>query len=352
MSAGMRHGECRIRQAGAAPSQPAGSGTPQRALRIPQSARGGVLLLVLWLTAALSFVALALALLVRTELAATSYRLEAEQARFLARGALEQALYVINTPGLRDVEQKLLYEPGQPYLDFSYDIGTARVTVTSESGKLNLNTVTEERLRLLLQASGASEPEAEESAQAIADWRSAGSDVGSRFDQSYAGLSKPYRAAHRPFERLEELLLVKGITPEMFYGWMERDAQGDLQRRGGVNRLLTVYGSFGQVNLNYAAYEVLRTIPGLDDQLVRRLIEGRREKPYRSMADLPVALPLEALPHLALSEAASSVYVLTATGQPQGSATRASVRAVFTRDTTGEAKLLAWEEQAIAEDSM
>ena len=313
------------------------------------SHKGAVLLLVMWLTAALSLVALALAFSVRTELSATRYRLEAEQARFLARGALEQALYVLQTPGLRDAEQKLFYEPGQPYLEFSYATGTARVRVASEAGKLNVNRAPVERLQVLFQVAGVGERDAEEIAQAIADWRTpATSSVGSVFDQFYESLAQPYRAAHQPFRRLEELLLVKGVTPELFYGWMERDANDRLVRRGGFNRLLTVYGNFTRLDVNYAPYEALLSVPGMDEERVQAVVAGRREKLYRNLTELPISLPLEALPHLGVY-AISDLFTLTATGRFRGSATRASVRAVLRREATGQPRLLAWDEQAVEE---
>ncbi len=315
------------------------------------SEQGGILLLVLWLTAALSFVSLALALSVRTELAATRYRLEAEQGRFLARGALEQALYVLQTPRLRDAEQKLLYEPGQPYLEFSYAIGTARVRVASEAGKLNVNTAPVERLQALFQAAGVGERDAKEIAEAISDWRRpAGSTVGSAFDQFYAGLAQPYQAAHQPFQRVEELLLVKGVTPELFYGWMERDANDRLVQRGGLNRLLTVYGNFMKVNVNYAPYEVLLSVPGMDEERARALVAGRRAKLYRSISELPLSLPQGALSHLALN-GISDLYTLTATGRLHSTDTRASVRAIVRREATGQMRLLVWEERAVGEEA-
>ena len=323
--------------------------TPKSVGRSPSSNphRGAVLLLVMWLTAALSLVALALALSVRTELAATRYRLEAEQGRFLARGALEQALYLLQNPGLRDAEQKLLYEPTRPYLEFSYATGTARVRVASGAGKLNVNTAPVERLQALFQAAGVGNRDAGEIIRAIADWRApATSSVGSVFDQFYAGLAQPYQATHRPFQRLEELLLVKGVTPELFYGWMERDANNRLVRRGGFNRLLTVYGNSTRLDVNYAPYEVLLSVPGMDEERVRAVVAGRRGKLYQSLTELPISIPAEALPHLGVYRI-SNLFTLTATGRPRGSATRASVRAILRREASGRVQLLAWDEQAV-----
>jgi len=321
------------------------------AFRAPHSTleRGGVLLLVMWVTATLSAVALSLALSVRTELAATSYRLEAEQARFLARGALEQALYIVQNPGLRDAAQRPLYEQGQPYLEFSFSTGAAWVKVASESGKINVNTAPVERLQTLLLAAGVDEREAPEIAQAIGDWRlPPTSSVSSAFDLFYQRLPQPYRAAHQPFGRLEELLLVKGVTAELFYGWMERERDGRLVRRGGLNRLLTIYGSPTQVNVNQAPYEVLLTVPGLSAESARALVAGRRQKFYRSAADLPVALSPGVLGYFAFLDA-SFLYDLTATGRPSGTATRASVRAVVQREANRQLRLLLWQEQTTEE---
>ncbi len=301
----------------------------------------------MWLTTALSLVALAMAMTVRTEIEATRYRIEAEQGRFLARGAIEQAVFVMKNTGLRDAEQKPFYEAGRPYMDFVYSTGAARVLVVPEAGKLNVNLLPPERLRALLEAAGASEPEAREITEAIVDWRAPASPtLDGPFDQYYAALPRPYRGAHRPFERTEDLLLVRGVTPELFYGWMEADVAGRSVRRGGINRLLTTYGMAVAVNVNYAPYEVLLTLPGMDPQSAAALVAGRRAKPYATPADLPLALPLEAVPYLTMAST-SETYSLLATGRPNGSDVRTSVRALFRRDlVTGETKLARWEEMA------
>jgi len=319
---------------------------------VPHQERGGVLLLVLWVTAALSFVALSTALMVRTEVAATAYRLEAEQARLLAQGAIEQTLYLMKHPGIVDAEGQLLYMPGQRRLDLAFETGQASVVITPEAARMNVNTEQSERLQALLRAVGVADQQATEIADAIVDWRSPRtSDVGTVFDMFYSALPQPYRAAHRRFERLEELLLVKGITPELFYGWLERDREGRLVRRGGLRRALTVYGYRGPVSLNESPYELLLSLPGMDAERAQAIVAGRREKPYKTMDDVPVTLPLEASSYVVLSLPDIGHMRLTATGQPAGTATRASLSAVFSPQTGAQPRrLVEWEQEAIAEE--
>ena len=58
------------------------------------------------------------------------------------------------------------------------------------------------------------------------DWRS-GTPGGSfsHFDQYYLSLTPSFRARHASLEEIEELLLVRGVTPDLFYGGYVPDAQ-------------------------------------------------------------------------------------------------------------------------------
>ena len=59
----------------------------------------------------------------------------------------------------------------------------------------------------------------------------------------YQGLEKPYTPRNSPMEFVEELLLVRGITPELYYGTKEIP---------GLATLVTPYGTDGKVNINTA----------------------------------------------------------------------------------------------------
>lgn len=310
--------------------------------------KGGVLLLVLWVTAALSFVALSLALGVRTEIEATRHRVEAEQGRFLARAGIEQTLFLTRNQGLTNAQGRPLLEPGQGEIVLPFETGEARVTIMPEAAKIGVNTATEQTLRRLLAVAGAEGAQAREVAAALVDWRSPASEIGGRFDSWYRSLQPPYRPAHAPFQRLEEVLLVKGMTPELFYGWVERTEDGGVVRRGGLNRLLTTYAASGAVSLNDSPYEVLLTVPSMSPEAAQRIVAARRLRRFRTMDDVPLSLPLGAMPYVTLTMS-SEAFSLTATGRANGAATTATVRGVFRRDPAqpGQVQLVDWQEQAI-----
>lgn len=103
-----------------------------------------------------------------------------------------------------------------------------RFGVTDESSKLNMNTATRDQL-LAIVTEAAFETEEEEEqldpaaiVDAILDWRDTDNEPsGSATDtegEYYQGLDKPYLIKNAPFETVEELLLVKGVSARLLYG--------------------------------------------------------------------------------------------------------------------------------------
>lgn len=99
-----------------------------------------------------------------------------------------------------------------------------RFGITDESAKLNLNTATFDQLLILVQAALGEEHEADprEIVAAIFDWRDPDanpqSEAGDTEGTYYEDLDKPYQIKNGPFDTVEELLLVKGVTPQLMYG--------------------------------------------------------------------------------------------------------------------------------------
>lgn len=101
-----------------------------------------------------------------------------------------------------------------------------RFGITDENSKLNLNTATPAQLLRLVEQSLAEEQQEEISPQdivdAIIDWRDPDSNPAGAADDTegvyYKELQRPYRPRNGPFESVEELLLVKGVTPDLLYG--------------------------------------------------------------------------------------------------------------------------------------
>jgi hypothetical protein len=96
------------------------------------------------------------------------------------------------------------------------------VKVDSESTKTDINKASDAELRGQIQKSlgGEMTEEADEITDAILDWRDADDLVrmhGVEADY-YTGLGLPYRPANGSFKVLTEMLLVKGVSPGLFWG--------------------------------------------------------------------------------------------------------------------------------------
>jgi general secretion pathway protein K len=219
-------------------------------MRISRNSRGSALLMVMWMSAALAAIAFSLATSVRGETDHTSTTVDDLRAYYLATGAIQRALMDMQMGG--DA-----YHPGQPRLVYQFPTGGAVVEIIPETAKLNINLITGQRLLVLLTALGLDEERATEVAQAIIDWRTpVASNAPGLFDEFYAAQNPSFRARHTSFEEIEELLSVKGVTPDLYYGTYVRDASvspPQLVARGGLKDCVSVYGSPGSVDVNGAA---------------------------------------------------------------------------------------------------
>ena len=110
-------------------------------------------------------------------------------------------------------------------------------------------------------------------------------------DDYYSKLEPPYRAKNGPLDRIEELLLVRGVTKELFEGTPAVESEPG---RAGLRELLTTTSN-GKVNVNTASAPVLQTIFGLDDTQVAAILARRDgqdgapgtedDQPFRSAGD-------------------------------------------------------------------
>ncbi len=245
--------------------------------------RGGALLAVLWLAAGLSAIAFSLAQTVRTETGRTSNAIDGVRTYYLASGAIERALlYMEWGPRYSFPDgSSRYYSPWTTSLAFSFPAGEATVEIVPEAAKLNINLATPDQIFRLLIALGAEPGRAREITDAILDWRTArGENEAGMFDPYYLSLNPSFRARHASLEETEELLLVKGMTAELFHGGFFRDTNGRLVSRGGLKDCVSVWGSNSAVDVNAAPPAVLAAI-GLRPDQVATVVEARAARPFR-----------------------------------------------------------------------
>ena len=129
-------------------------------------------------------------------------------------------------------------------------------------------------LRLLLSGSFPIEDEAEARSiiDAMIDWIDADdkeSDLGAE-NGYYQSLANPYSCRNGPVRYIEELLLVKGITPALLFG-----SDG----KNGLADYLTVDGDDGKINISTAPLPVVKSFdPLITDELLLKFDAFRRDK--------------------------------------------------------------------------
>lgn len=252
--------------------------------------RGGALLAVLWLSAALAAIAFSLAGTVRGEAERASTAVDGLRSYYLAAGAVERAtlhmLWAFQHPALARA-----YKPGTSVLHFPFPTGEAVVEIVPEAARFNINLTPPEELHRLLVALGVEPGRAREIALAIVDWRTPIPDqAAGPFDSFYLSLKPSFRARHASFEEIEELLLVKGMTPDIYYGAYEHDPAAPegaarLVARGGLANCVSVYGVNDRFDVNTAEPAVLAAI-GVPPQLIAALVERRRAAPFSNQEEL------------------------------------------------------------------
>jgi len=305
---------------------------------MPTHRSGSALLTVLWLTAALSAIGLAVATNVRGETERTSTSVDDTKSWFVARGAIEQAALHILWRDYRDSSgQALYYRPGQSVMNLDFPAAQVSVRIIPETAKLNPNTIKPEDLLRMLAALGVPEDRATEITSAIVDWRTpVNPNQPSAFDAFYLSQTPSFLPRHASFLENEELLLTQGMTPGIYYGESLDDS------RAGLRDCLSVYGSYSAVDVNSAEPATLQAV-GLSPDDARAIVQRRNVRPfdnYAALGDLQKELgPVGAR----LSLGGQTMFTLRATArlkQPDGklSDLRRSVAALVQFTFPGNSK--------------
>ncbi len=330
---------------------------PTADCRLPTDQDGTILIALLWILAALAVIALSFSRETFVEVAAARNSQSLESAYFIARAGIESTIYQllrkrftpkINQPELQDVPDPL-------------DLGTVtgrlgggeyKVDIQDESGKLNVNTVPEEQLRALTEAAGINKRDADIITDSILDWRDADSDphVNGVENDYYQTLNPPYKAKNGWIDAVEELLLVRGVTPEYFFGRPERAANGAAVYKYGLSRYLTVYSNRNrnQVNVNFAPIPVLLSIPGMTPEAAKLIYDRRHVKPFKSTTEisqiLGVAADNKAMALLSFDQ--TGVYTLIVSAHAMNSKAVRVIRTVIGLEPTPnkQYKTLYWNE--------
>jgi len=234
-----------------------------------RSARGNILISVLWVIVILSILVMGLSYEARSDMERTRLMRDRAKAYWMARGAVERVKY--DYAALRqsqDVNDVLVTR-----YSYTFDEGTAECEVISNSSSMSVNSRSRELWEQLLKFY-VDEQEAVAITDAIMDWRdednllqASGNGAETEY---YMSLNPPYPARNGPFYSVEEIMLVRGITEEMYYGTSQKP---------GLNEILDLSRqSLTRFDINTAPKGILMAFLEMTPEEATDLVRARSEQ--------------------------------------------------------------------------
>jgi general secretion pathway protein K len=244
----------------------------------------------------------------------TSTGVDGLRSYYLAQAGIERGILYVEWELENTVPPNLpfRYSPSNPVLPFGFPSGEAIVQVIPEAAKLNLNTASPTDLLRLLTALGVDPERAVQIVAGIEDWRTPGGN--SQFDAFYLSLTPSFRSRHASFEETEELLLVRGITPELYYGGYNHDAEGRLAPRTGLRDCVTALGHVDGIDVNMAQPAVLMAI-GIPPDAVAAIVDRRRQQPFKNAGEVGGAAPGGGEAYARLRVGGKGIYTFRSTAR-------------------------------------
>ncbi|MRR14994.1 MAG: hypothetical protein EG826_00905 [Deltaproteobacteria bacterium] len=279
--------------------------------------RGIALIMVLWVMAIIIVVTFSLSLTVRTELFSINAFKEEIHNKLLAEAGLQRGIMEIHYRRLMG-NKVAAADEGRPCRAdgtlYKGRIGEDdyAFSLTDESGKININLLSDSTgviLNNLLVGQGVDKTLADTIVDSLLDWKDA-DDLqrlhGAESDY-YQRLPRPYRAKNAGLDSPEELLFVKGMTTDILYGD---------ERKPGLIRFITVSSGTNRININTAAADVLRALPFMSEDSVKKIMDYRlADNSPKDGSALPSLLGSQFAPVAQfVTTADSGVYTVEATG--------------------------------------
>ena len=256
--------------------------------------KGFILIVVLCTIMALMALLLGFNHKCRASLHATDDFQKSQQALNCARAGLNVTIAAIRDANNVDANKTLrnLFSGETP---FAVGDGQCSITITEETGKLNVNLLKDKtgklnraridqllRLIDLLNQQRVDYPRIGYGlVPSIIDWTDRDDEVtflpfikheSSGAESGYYNqLEAPYKCKNAPLDTTEELLLVKSVTPQVFEI---------------IHDYITVYGN-GEININCTSRYVIESLSeDIDPTLAQMIIDRRRFKPFNSIEEL------------------------------------------------------------------
>lgn len=264
------------------------------------NSKGVALIIVIWVIAFLSILAVEFCFGTRTDLNMIKNLKEEIELYYSAQGGIQWAIAQFiykHDQRIKELRKAILIEEegkdlkkewmgdGRIY-KIPLENGECEVKVMAEDGKININMVSETVLRKIIGNLGLEESLRDGIVDSILDWidpddfyRLNGAE-----NDYYQSLKEPYPCKNGPLDSIEELLLIKGINKDLFFG--SKSTEGI-----GLKDIFSVYAMGEMFNINHATPVVLKTILGLPEPIIQGILTGRKEREFRNQMELLRRVP-------------------------------------------------------------
>src|SRR4030042_249156 len=182
---------------------------------------------------------------------------------------------------------------GRPYL-LPFEHGVCEVRVMSEAGKININLVSESMLRKIIGNLGLEGEERDIVVDSILDWRDPDDfyRINGAENDYYLSLKEPYYCKNGNLDSIEELLLVKGVTPGLYHGKKGTpEGEEGSADRVGLKDIFSLYSPGEQVDINSATPLVMNMVLGIPREVSQQMVKAREEKSFENQQDLLNRVP-------------------------------------------------------------
>lgn len=323
-------------------------------MRNPGRGDSGVaLVFVLWVIVLLTVVAGGFSYSVHRSIRTSFYTGLETKAFYIAQAGIETAVTDFFEQKKSGKGKKWRINAKNP--EVTFDDGEFSISISNQGGKINLNEANEDFLNLVLSRFELDAGQRQTIVSSILDWRD--NDHLHRLNGAendyYQSLPRPYRCRNGEFLSLNELLMVRGVTSDLYYGGLKellcidknenlllpkrseiqeylklenREVANSIQtfltleKRDEMNRVGRKY-NYSKININAASPLMLRSLPGMTGPLVDKIKTFRQTEDFKTLDEFKQLVGAEGYAKMEkyISVQESRYYTLSSTGRVSGS---------------------------------
>lgn len=337
---------------------------PKAFARIHRGDDGIALVSVLWVLVLLTAIVGEFAYSMRTEVNITRNFKEATQAYYIAHSGLIRSVVEMIRNNAKaksreiadEVTEDSVWRVNVPIAPQRFGTGEFSVHIDNSAGLIDLNTAGDVLLGLMVNTLEISDNEKSVIVDSILDWRDTDDfhRLNGAENKYYQSLPNPYACKNAAFHSVEELLLVRGISPELFDDKLKTIVtvipQSPMTRNAKRRLPLRIAPAVSnQININAAPRHLLEALPQITSEQVQSIVDYRADRDIIAIEEIRDLIGGQAFsaisPNITLS--LSPYYTIRAEGSVTGSSVKQIIRATVQigNELPGGYKIMGWQDQ-------